>query len=577
MSVLRLSLRSKLVLPAILTTSVAVLAFARYTVARVGLTMEEQHRQKLVGAAEMLARDSGIYLATIAGRKERAEEALASMMGLVPSLLRVELWRNGEGGALDQLLVAGPVGPSNLDAWGELTTDGVKPMQAKDIQGYSVAVAIYDDPISSEREAVGVEGVDGSGGDGTTHVREQRRIGTLLLWASRAPIVRALNEYVWAIAPVALFFLGLAMGLGLLLTAGVLRHLRGLTEAAVSLGQGTRDVKIPVHGDDEISALAMSFNVMSEKLEFSRRRIEEQNRTLEQKVTARTRELLRAYEELQTLDRAKDSFLSSVSHELRTPLTSIRSFSEILLDYGDEEDPELRREFLTIIKAESERLSRLINQVLDLAKIEAGCMTWELANFDFRELVEAAVKALSGLEHNKPVGFRLELPDDKISYFGDRDRLHQVLTNLLTNAWKFSPDGTDVTVRVARLEGGIEVRIADRGPGVPDDGEKERIFDRFRQGVHNLTDKPEGTGLGLPISKEIVNMHGGFIACEDNPGGGALFRFLLPEVEPDSPRPIDRAVAGESDWEDLSHERNSVFESSWVWAARTAGRAPTGR
>ncbi|HMQ23770.1 MAG TPA: HAMP domain-containing sensor histidine kinase, partial [Planctomycetota bacterium] len=361
-------------------------------------------------------------------------------------------------------------------------------------------------------------------------------------------------------------------GLGLLLTAGVLRHLRGLTEAAVSLGQGTRDVKIPVHGADEISALAMSFNVMSEKLEFSRRRIEEQNRTLEQKVTARTRELLRAYEELQTLDRAKDSFLSSVSHELRTPLTSIRSFSEILLDYGDEEDPELRREFLTIIKAESERLSRLINQVLDLAKIEAGCMTWELANFDFRELVEAAVKALSGLEHNKPVGFKVELPDEKISYFGDRDRLHQVLTNLLTNAWKFSPDGTDVTVRVARLDGGIEVRISDRGPGVPDDGEKERIFDRFRQGVHNLTDKPEGTGLGLPISKEIVNMHGGFIACEDNPGGGAVFRFLLPEVEPESPRPIDRAIAGDTEWDDLSKERNSVFESSWVWAARTAGR-----
>ncbi len=567
MSVLRLSLRSKLVLPAILTTSVAVLAFARYTVQRVGMTMEEQHRQKLVGAAEMLARDSSIRQATKAGNQDPAREAVDSMLALVPSVLRVEIWRNGDRGEVDQLLVAGPVGPSNLEAWGELGEDGVKPFRSADVEGYSVAAAILGD-AKDPATGAGDEGGLLDPGDR----KAARRLGTLLIWASREPIVAALAAYVQAIAPVGMALLVLAMGLGLLLTAGVLRHLRGLTEAAVSLGQGTRDVKIPVHGDDEISALAMSFNVMSEKLEFSRRRIEEQNRTLEQKVTARTRELLRAYEELQTLDRAKDSFLSSVSHELRTPLTSIRSFSEILLDYGDEEDPELRREFLTIIKAESERLSRLINQVLDLAKIEAGCMTWELANFDFRELVEAAVKALSGLEHNKPVGFKVELPDEKISYFGDRDRLHQVLTNLLTNAWKFSPDGTDVTVRVARLDGGIEVRISDRGPGVPDDGEKERIFDRFRQGVHNLTDKPEGTGLGLPISKEIVNMHGGFIACEDNPGGGAVFRFLLPEVEPESPRPIDRAIAGDTEWDDLSKERNSVFESSWVWAARTAGR-----
>lgn len=565
MSALRLSLRSKLVLPAIVTTAVAVFAIAHYTIERVEHTMEVQHRQKLVSAAEMLARDSGIYLAAVSGRQERASAAVQRMLELVPSVLRVELWRNGEGGELEQLLVAGPVGPSILEPWGDLSEDGVKPMDEASVRGYRIATAIRDDPSESRAQTPGLDGVE----EPRTETLPTR-VGTLLLWASREPIVTALGEYVAAVMPLAFIFLVFSMVFALLLSAGVLRHLKSLTEAAVSLGQGTREVKIPVHGDDEISKLAMSFNVMSEKLEFSRRRIEEQNRTLEQKVAARTRELLRAYEELQTLDRAKDSFLSSVSHELRTPLTSIRSFAEILLDYGDEEEPELRREFLSIIKDESERLSRLINQVLDLAKIEAGCMTWELANFDFRDLVDGAVRALAGLEHNKPVGFQVHLPDDKIPYFGDRDRLHQVMTNLLTNAWKFSPDNTDVTVSLRVIDGGVEVRVADRGPGVPDDAEKEHIFDRFRQGVHNLTDKPEGTGLGLPISKEIVTMHGGFIACEDNPEGGAVFQFLLPETDPNFPRPIDKAVAGEA-WSELSDPRQGVFESSWVWAARVAG------
>lgn len=569
MSLLRPSLRSRLILPAILTTAAALLAFARYTVSLVGDTMEDQHRTKLVATAELLARDSGVYLAAVTGRSERAENSVQRVLESSPSVVRLELWRNGPDGSLEQILVGGSVGPSNLEPWGDLSEVGIKSMNASLLSGYRLAVTVVDDGVSGglEADAPGMDGVDES-----PSTSEPRRVGTLLLWATREPITAALNEYVAAILPVSGAFLVLALVFGFLLTTGVLRNLRGLTEAAVRLGQGSQHVEIPVRGNDELTALASSFNVMSEKLENSRKRIEEQNRTLEQKVAARTRELLRAYEELQTLDRAKDSFLSSVSHELRTPLTSIRSFSEILLDYGDDEDPEVRREFLTIIKDESERLSRLINQVLDLAKIEAGCMTWELASFDFRDLIDAAVRGLAGLEHTKPVGFEVDVPEDVVGYLGDRDRLHQVLTNLLTNAWKFSPDGSDVTVRLRALDGGLEVRVADRGPGIPDDDEKERIFDRFRQGVHNLTDKPDGTGLGLPISKEIVQMHGGFIACEDNPQGGAVFLFLLPETDPNFPRPIDQAIAGEESGQlDLMPDpRHTIFESSWVWAARVS-------
>jgi signal transduction histidine kinase len=227
---------------------------------------------------------------------------------------------------------------------------------------------------------------------------------------------------------------------------------------------------------------------------------------------------------------------------------------------------------LTIIKGEAERLSRLINQVLDLAKIEAGLMTWQLSSFDFGALIETAVKALIGLSHEKAVEFALELPPEPVVYFADRDRLHQVLTNLLTNAWKFSPPQETVRVSLRRVEGGIECRVADRGPGVAGEEEKERIFDRFRQGQHNLTDKPEGTGLGLPISKEIICMHGGFIACDDNPGGGAVFLMLLPELDPACPRPIDEAVADERGLSlDMNDPRkSSIFDSSWTIAARMA-------
>ncbi len=568
MSVLRPSLRWKIALPAILTTAATVVSFARYTVDQTLRSMDEREQNQLITVAEMLARDSGTIVAVATGEGQLARQSVEEILELTPSIVRIELYRETEDGELHELLQSGSVGLRMLKAWGDMAQSGVKKWETEFARGYIVATPIWVDARDVVAADLDSYVVDRNRPSATL---PQRSGGTLIVWASREPIVRSVTEFVRAVMPFGLALLLLAMILGVAITTGMLRHLRGLADAATSIGQGLRGVQLPVRGNDEIATLADSFNKMSNELEVQRERIEEQNRTLEQKVAARTRELVRAYEELQTLDRAKDSFLSSVSHELRTPLTSIRSFAEILLEYGDEEEPELRREFLTIIKDESERLSRLINQVLDLAKIEAGVMTWQMSNFDFRDLVETAVKALAGLKHNKLVDFEVDVPESEVRFYGDRDRLHQVITNLLTNAWKFSPEGEAIGVTLKQVDGGIELRVADRGAGIDGDEEKERVFDRFRQGAHSLTDKPEGTGLGLPISKEIVCMHGGFIACEDNPGGGAVFLFLLPESDPQYPRPIDEAVADDSGiWKDLNDPRHaSIFDSSWNFAART--------
>ena len=281
---------------------------------------------------------------------------------------------------------------------------------------------------------------------------------------------------------------------------------------------------------------------MAKELVESQARVEEQNRTLERRVEHRTQELLDANNKLRTLDKAKDGFLSSISHEMRTPLTSIRSFAEILLAYGPEESAETQAEFLTIIKTEAERLSRLINQVLDFAKIEAGKMDWENERFDFVGLVDELMCVLSGLLTAKLVHFDVNLPAEPVMYSGDRDRLFQVMINLASNAWKFSPENGEIGITLERLSTGVQVSITDQGTGVASDEEKQVIFEKFRQIGNTLTGKPQGTGLGLPISREIVLRHGGRIWCEDNPSGGAGFRFILPDPDPSHPRPIDSVV-----------------------------------
>jgi signal transduction histidine kinase len=219
-----------------------------------------------------------------------------------------------------------------------------------------------------------------------------------------------------------------------------------------------------------------------------------------------------------------------VSHELRTPLTSIRSFSEILLDNPALEQ-ERRQEFLRIIVTESERLTRLINRMLDLAKIEAGKLEWHMETVSASEVAREAATALGQLYRDKNVALDLNLRDDVPATFVDRDRLFQVVVNLLSNAVKFSPkDVGRVSLSVESDGGGVLLSVIDNGPGVaPQD--RDVIFERFRQVGDTLTAKPQGSGLGLAISRMIIDHFGGRAWVEDARGGGAMFRIWLPRQQ----------------------------------------------
>ncbi|MCC8997988.1 MAG: sensor histidine kinase [Candidatus Contendobacter sp.] len=257
-------------------------------------------------------------------------------------------------------------------------------------------------------------------------------------------------------------------------------------------------------------------------IEYSRR-LEQKSRELE----AASAELREANNRLRALDRLKDEFISTVTHELRTPLTSIRAFSEILLANPDMEAEQCSK-FLGIIVKESERLTRLINQVLDMAKIDSDRVEWRIDRFDLRALIEDAINSTSQLFRDKVVALRNDLGDQPVMIVGDQDRLTQVIINLLSNAVKFCPEQSgNVVIRLRPIADRWRIEVIDNGPGIARDQHK-LIFEKFHQVNDALAGKPKGTGLGLAISQKIVEHHHGHIWVESEIGQGATFIVELP-------------------------------------------------
>ena len=252
-------------------------------------------------------------------------------------------------------------------------------------------------------------------------------------------------------------------------------------------------------------------------------RLEDKSRALE----AASAELKRANARLTELDRLKDDFVATVNHELRTPLASIRAFSEILRDHPRLGDAE-RLEFLAIIIAESERLTRLIGQLLHLSKIEAsGTIPAQSALVDLAAVVRESSAAMRQVFAGADVSLDVDIADGEARVMGDHDRLVQVLINLLGNAVKFSPrQGGRAELSLRRRGDEVELAVADNGPGIPP-ADRAVVFDRFRQLGDSMGERPEGVGLGLAISQKIVEQHGGRIWVEDAEGGGAVFKIRL--------------------------------------------------
>lgn len=276
-------------------------------------------------------------------------------------------------------------------------------------------------------------------------------------------------------------------------------------------------------------------NQINEQLRKKNEDLEWLKTTLENKVRERTSELEKANKQLTRLNQVKSDFISIVSHELRTPLTSIKSFAEIMLDDLGDHDPETQRRYLSIINSESDRLSRLITDILDLQKIDSGKMDWHDEMINVVDVVRRAVDTFSSSYAEKGLTLEFETEAPCMMTEAAPDRIYQVVANLLSNGCKFTESG-GVTVRMQLVEApypysadlSIRIMVRDSGVGIPTD-EVRRIFDRFYQVDQSQGRKHEGAGLGLSICKDIIEHYHGEITVESVPGKGSSFYVFLPE------------------------------------------------
>mgnify|MGYP006277535251 CR=1 FL=1 len=369
---------------------------------------------------------------------------------------------------------------------------------------------------------------------------------------SKADIEVTTRDLIFSMAVTALMFVLIGSGLVLVIATTLSRPITRLTDAVRELARGNFHTAVQLLDDKpqgkkqgfraegEIAVLAQSFLEMAEEIQQSHAKLAEYNRTLEEKVKERTLELEQANEKLKELDQMKTNFLSTVSHELRTPLTSVMGFARILQKKFETtlfpplsqlEDKKIQKAMrqvmdnAQIIVDEGQRLTTLINDVLDLAKMEAGRTDWAMRELAIADIIDRAIAATTALFEHKPVVLRKELPESLPLFIGDRDRLIQVVINLISNAVKFTEQGS-VTCKAEHVGDELIISIVDTGCGIkPED--QPLVFEKFKQVGDTLTDKPKGTGLGLPICKEIIEHHGGRLWLESTLGVGSIFYFSL--------------------------------------------------
>jgi len=265
--------------------------------------------------------------------------------------------------------------------------------------------------------------------------------------------------------------------------------------------------------------------------------IEELNVSLEAKIRERTtelervnRELRAANEQLQELDRLKSAFVSIVSHELRTPMTSIKGYVENILDGLAGGLTDKQSHYLTRVKLNTERLTRMVNDLLDLARIEDPDKRHEYLRpipLSIRDLVAEVVESFQPMARQRSITVKADHPPSVPVIRGDRDKLHQVLTNLIGNAVKFTPEGGEVLiVTTARPGDAVQICVSDTGCGIPLH-ERDKVFDKFFRGT-TIPEEARGAGLGLAITKSLVELHGGQLWVDSMPGKGSRFFFSLP-------------------------------------------------
>ena len=323
-----------------------------------------------------------------------------------------------------------------------------------------------------------------------------------------APAYRLRNIVRWVIAGMLAFI----VALGFLLSRVITRPIRELVKGARAVGAGNLDYRIRMESQTELGQLANTFDVMAENLQM------------------KTRELEKAASEAKAANRAKSAFLSSMSHELRTPLTAIIGFSDVLRQQYFGKLNEKQTEYVEDILDSSDHLLSLINDVLDLSKIEAGKLEIERSKVNVKDLLKNSLTLVreKAMKHKISIELQISEAASDLEFMADERRTKQVMFNLLSNAVKFTPDGGKVIVEAKREGDELITSVSDTGIGIqPED--QEKIFAEFYQVQDGSTDKTPGSGLGLSLTKRLVEQHGGKIWVEsEGTGKGSRFTFTLP-------------------------------------------------
>jgi signal transduction histidine kinase len=298
--------------------------------------------------------------------------------------------------------------------------------------------------------------------------------------------------------------IALALALGYGISRSLIEPVQRMDARFSEISKGDFGGTVKVANRDELGALAAHLNRMSA-------------------------ELGRLYRQVEDANRNKSEFLANMSHELRTPLNAIIGFSEVLKDrmFGDVNDKQL--EYLEDIHSSGHHLLALINDILDLSKIEAGRMELEPSSFDLKALLEGALMLVRERAGRHGLSLALEVEPGIDEWVADERKVKQVVINLLSNAVKFTPAGGSVTLRANRIGGGgVEVAVTDTGVGIAE-ADQALVFEEFRQARGDHLGRSEGTGLGLSLARRFVELHGGSIRVQSAPGRGSTFAFTLPE------------------------------------------------
>ncbi len=303
-----------------------------------------------------------------------------------------------------------------------------------------------------------------------------------------------------------------------------LKHLRDVSD---DVAQGKSEVRAELHTGDEFEELAMSFNRMLRHLTDAQGELRQVNIDLDAKVDQLAQLNMRLYE----MNRLKSDFLANMSHELRTPLNSIIGFSEVLRGIDSLSDKQKR--YAENIQKSGRLLLEMINDILDLAKLEAGKMDVRLSEFDLAQFVQAHCDMVRSLTEDKNINLEVDVQRGLPPMYQDRVKIQQILTNLLSNAIKFTPEGGRIMVSARKDDRDrLVMTVTDTGVGIAEE-DREIIFEKFRQGAvvlgdDNFTREYSGTGLGLSIVKELCKLLGGEVTFESEVGKGSTFKIVLP-------------------------------------------------